>query len=813
MNTTLSPLLRRGVLVFMDDILVYSKTYGGHLVLLGKVLQLLKENDFLVKRSKCSFAQRHINYLGHHISGEGVATLDEHIQSVKNWEQPQNVRQLRGFLGLAGYYRKFVRNFGVISRPLNDLLKKNTLFVWTPTADAAFQALKQALVAAPVLALPDFSKKFVVETDASATGIGAVLMQDSHPVAYLSKALAPRNLGLSAYEKECLALLLAVDHWRAYLQHSEFVIRTDQRSLLNLTDQRLNTPIQQRAFTKLVGLQFQIQYKAGPTNRAADALSRRTHTKAVELAAIAVCKPTWLEAILASYCQDPAVQTLLGRLALEGNTADDYVLQDGIIRFQNRIWIGDDREIQTSLIKALHDSAVGGHSGFHATYNRVRRLFAWKGLKQMVQQFVRQCMTCQQAKTERISPAGLLQPLPIPKRPWAVVSLDFIEGLPKSNGYDVILVVVDKFSKYAHFVLLKHPYTALSVATSYMQNIFKLHGLPMALISDRDRIFTSSLWQELFRLSQTQLRMSSSYHPQTDGQTERVNQCLETYLRCSVHACPKNWAKWIFLAEYWYNTSFHSALGRTPYEVLYGTLPREFGVAQIDTCTVPDLEAWLREREVMRELLQQQLKHAQDRMKKQADKRRTDREFEVGDSVFLKLQPFIQSSVEQRPYQKLAFRYYGPYKVEARIGKVAYKLKLPDASKIHPVVHVSQLKKALGEDMIADKELPPNNTILQAEHFPVDILARRVVKAQTDAKERVLVRWSALPLSLATWEEPGTLRKRFPSSPAWGQAGFEGGEIVRTVGQDATEAHKTTGAGAAVSEEESTMERASEQGK
>lgn len=152
---------------------------------------------------------------------------------------------------------------------------------------------------------------------------------------------------------------------------------------------------------------------------------------------------------------------------------------------------------------------------------------------------------------------------------------------------------------------MKHPYTALSVATTFMQHIFKLHGLPMAIISDRDRIFTSTLWQELFKLAQTQLRMSSSYHPQTDGQTERVNQCLETYLRCSVHACPRNWYKWLFLAEYWYNTTFHSALGRTPFEVIYGTMPREFGVNQVDECTVPDLATWLKERKVMLELLQQ----------------------------------------------------------------------------------------------------------------------------------------------------------------------------------------------------------------
>lgn len=263
MNTVLEPLLRHGVLVFMDDILVHSSTLEKHVGLLRQVLQLLTDHGLKVKLSKCSFAQQQINYLGHQISSAGVATGDEKIQAVRDWPRPDSVRKLREFLGLAGYYRKFVQNFGIISRPLTDMLKKGTLFIWTPTADTTFQELKKALVQASVLALPDFRKKFVVETDASATGVGAVLMQDSHPVAYLSKALRPHNMGLSAYEKECLALMMAIDHWRPYLQPAEFLVRTDQKSLLNLTDQRLNTPIQQHAFTKLVGLQFQIQYKGG----------------------------------------------------------------------------------------------------------------------------------------------------------------------------------------------------------------------------------------------------------------------------------------------------------------------------------------------------------------------------------------------------------------------------------------------------------------------------------------------------------------------------------------------------------------------
>jgi hypothetical protein len=224
-----------------------------------------------------------------------------------------------------------------------------------------------------------------------------------------------------------------------------------------------------------------------------------------------------------------------------------------------------------------------------------------------VLQFVQSCSICQQAKFEHVNLPGLLQPLPVPDKAWSVVSLYFIEGLPKSQGFDSILVVVDKFTKYAHFLPLKHPFTALSVATTYFNSIYKLHGLPEAIISDRDRIFTSNLRQELFKLSDTKLMMSSAYHPQTDGQTKRLNQCLEAYLRCFVHSCPKDWSKWLSLAEFWYNTNFHTALGLTPFEVFYGHPPRHFGVHDPLESTVPELEAWPKDINLLTSLVQQQL--------------------------------------------------------------------------------------------------------------------------------------------------------------------------------------------------------------
>ena len=272
------------------------------------------------------------------------------------------------------------------------------------------------------------------------------------------------------------------------------------------------------------------------------------------------------------------------------------------------------------------------------------------------------------------------------------------------------------------------------------------------IVSDRDRIFTSTLWKELFRLTDTTLNMSSSYHPQTDGQTERLNQCLETYLRCLVQACPSKWSQWMSLAEYWYNTTYHSALGKTPFEVLYGYSPRHFGILPADASSVIDLQEWLNERSAMTQAIQQNLLRAQQRMKAQADKHRVEREFDVGDWVYVKLQPHIQQSVHRRSNHKLSFRYFGPYLILQRVGKVAYKLQLPAASQIHPVVHVSQLKKAIAPDteVSPDDKLQLLSMNIASEKPRVtDICLRKIGNSVTPY---ALVQWTDWPTSWAIWE-------------------------------------------------------------
>jgi hypothetical protein len=225
--------------------------------------------------SKCSFAQRDISYLGYVISERGVATCPYKIKAIADWKQPQSVKGLRSFLGLVGYYRKFVRHFGIIAMPLTKLLKKGYVFQWTQEQEVSFQTPKSALIHAPVLALPDYSQPFCIETDASDMGVGAVLMQEKHPIAFISNSLGPKLRGLSTYEEEYIAILLAVDQWKSYLHYTEFHTYTDQTSLVHLNEQRLNTIWQQKVFTKLLGLNYRIIYKKGLENAAADALSRR----------------------------------------------------------------------------------------------------------------------------------------------------------------------------------------------------------------------------------------------------------------------------------------------------------------------------------------------------------------------------------------------------------------------------------------------------------------------------------------------------------------------------------------------------------
>jgi hypothetical protein len=613
--------------------------------------------------------------------------------------------------------------------------------------------------------LPDFTLPFSVETDACDSGVGAVLMQRGHPIAYMSKALGLLNIKLSIYEKEFLAVIMAVDKWRQYLQRGPFTILTDHKSLCNLADQQLTTELQKKAMSKLVGLQFEFKYKKGIENGAADSLSRVGHLLATTL--VSSCRPDWLQEVLNSYITDATATTLLQELAIHSPNDKGFSLDKGVIQYKNRMYIGENLALQTKLISSLHDSAVGGHSGIQATYQRIKQLYYWPGLKLAVENYVKQCQICQQAKSLRTKPAGLLQPLPPPTTPWHEITLDFIEGLLNSDGANSILVVVDRLTKYAHFLPLHHPYTATSVSKLFVDQIVRLHGVPLTITSDRDKIFTSHFWKDLFKAMGTVLQYSTAYHPQTDGQSERVNQCLEQYLRCVVQDNPKRWRRWIPMAEFWYNTSFHTALGCSPFKALYKIEPN-FGampnLTAAQDCSAVDTTL---EYQAQTELLRAQLLRAQQRMKTYADKNRSERQFAVGEQVLLKLQPYAQQSVVNRPYPKLSYKYFGPYVVLERIGPVAYKLDLPPEAQVHPVFHVSQLKPFTANYTPVFGDLPAIPDLAATTPLPAAILQRCLVRKGNAAVPQVLIQWAHLPTEEATWEDYHVVKNKYPDAAIW----------------------------------------------
>ncbi|XP_039048297.1 uncharacterized protein K02A2.6-like [Hibiscus syriacus] len=356
---------------------------------------------------KTAFRTHHeIEYLGHIISHKGVSTDSSKIQAIQDWTIPKNLKSLRGFLGLTGYYKKFIKGYGEIN----------------------------------------FTKLFCLETDASSKGIG---------------------------------------------KH----------------------------------------------NRAADALSRQFEDSSeLNQLSATIIIPAWVQEVENSYEQDSLAKDLIPKLLLKNHAIADWSYTKGVLRYK--------------VHSTLHDSPQGGHSEIQATYHRMKLYFYWKGMKAVVKQHVQQC-----------------------DQAWEFITMDFIEGLPTSNRYNSILVVIDKFTKYGHFLPLVHPFTATEVAKIFLDQVYKLHGQPKIALSDRDKNFTSVFWKEFLKLLGTTTLFTTAYHPQTDGQTERLNHCLEQYIRGLCFLKPSSWAKWLSHAEWWYNTSFHTTLGTTPLHALYGYTP------------------------------------------------------------------------------------------------------------------------------------------------------------------------------------------------------------------------------------------------
>ncbi|KAJ0568387.1 putative nucleotidyltransferase, Ribonuclease H [Helianthus annuus] len=667
--------------LFFYDILIYSATWEEHLSHLRLVFKTLLDNQLIAKLSKCVFGQTQVGYLGHIVSAEGIAVDPEKIVSIQNWPTPKNVKDVRSFLGLAGYYRRFMRQYASIAGPLTDLLKKHN-FTWSSPQEDAFVRLKTLLSSTSVLRLPDFSKLFTIEKDASGTGVGDVLSQDKQPIAFYSHKLSPRMQQASAYQREMFAITQAIAKWRQYLLGQKFQIITDQQSLRNLQDQIIQTPDQQKWFGKLLGYDFDILYRPGKLNRAADALSR---VYSSHMMAFSSHDSSFITGLQAKVKGDATFQRLLTAVTTDSSHYPNYQVHDGLLFFRGRLLIPDDSTLKQLLLNEFHALVTGGHSGVTRMFHRLSSTFFWKHMRKDVKHFVAQCQVCQQVKSSSLLPAGLLQPLPFPSLIFENIAMDFITGLPMSHGYSVILVVVDRLSKYGHFVGLPSSFTSLSVAATFVQEFIRLHGVPLDIVTDRDPRFMAEFWKELHRLKGTTLSFSTAYHPQSDGQTEVLNKCVEMYLRCYVMDRPKDWFKFQQWAEYWYNTLFQTTTQMTPFEIVYGRKPPNLTRYVKDSTSSSLEDSQLLDRDMVLNTLKRNLLRAQARMKFYADSKRRDVEFQAGEWVYVKLQPFRQHSLRLQRHYKLNRRYFGPYQVLEKVGQVAYKLNLPSEAKIHNV--------------------------------------------------------------------------------------------------------------------------------
>ena len=516
------------------------KTEEDHLEHLRLVFDLLREHKLYAKESKCEFLQTEIHYLGHVISAQGVQMDMSKVEAIAHWPHPTNLEELQIFLGLAGFYRKFVRDFEKIAIPMTDHLKaQGKTFTWGEEQQRSFEKLKVALASAPILAIVDPTKPFVVETDASDRAIGAVLLQDGKPIAFESKKLDKAQQNYSTYERELYAIIYALKKWRHYLYGAQFEIVFDHESIKWFTQQTDLKGRKARWAEILQEYDARLRYRKGRYNIVADALSRMPEINSLVFTEI---KSDFLDTLKGLCEHDEAYSKVWSHVrmrdpshsnagsVLSSSTPSspplsdelqrwkNFSIQDGHLLHKGRICVPTDKDIRRQILYECHDSPSAGHPGIRKTYALVRRQFYWPGLHNDVQNYVLHCSKCQVNKAERLKAGGLLHPLEIPNGKWESISMDFIVGLPTTTrGHDSVWVVVDRLTKMCKFIPTKSTIKTPELARLFVDQLYRLYGLPSNIVSDHDRKFNSHFWRAVFKRLGTHLNLSTADHPETDG--------------------------------------------------------------------------------------------------------------------------------------------------------------------------------------------------------------------------------------------------------------------------------------------------------
>ncbi|GJU68907.1 putative reverse transcriptase domain-containing protein [Tanacetum coccineum] len=680
MNRVCKPYLDKFVIVFIDDILIYSKDEREHEEHLKAILELLKEEKLYAKFSKCEFWIPKVQFLGHVIDSRGIHVDPAKIESIKDWASPKTPTEIRQFLGLAGYYRRFIEGFSKIAKSMTKLTQKGIKFDWGEKEENAFQLIKQKLCSAPILALPEGSEDFVVYCDASHKGLGAVLMQREKVIAYASRQLKVHEKNYTTHDLELGSVVFALKIWRHYLYGTRCTVFTDHKSLQHILDQKELNMRQRRWLELLSDYDCDIHYHPGKANVVDDALSQ---------AKIKAYKPENLmnEDVGGIIRRDIPKERLEPRA-------------DGTLCLHSRSWIPCYGDLRPVIMHESHKSKYSIHPGSEKMYQDVKKLYWWLNMK-----------------------AGIAT---------------------LSQGFDTIWVIVDRLIKSAHFLPIRKNDPLDKLARLYLNRIVARYRIPASIICDRDGTFTSNFWRSFQKALGIDISMRTAYHPETNGQSKRTIQTLEDMLRACMINFGKGWVKHLPLAEFSYNNSYHASIKAASYEALYGRKCRspvywaKVGEAQL---TGPELIQETTEKIV---LIKQRMQAAQDRQKNYADRKRKPMEFEIGDRVMLKVSPW-KGVIRFGKRGKLNPRYVRPFKVLAKVGKVAYRLELPqELSRVHHTFHVSNLKKCYADEpLVMPLEGIHVDDKLQFVEEPVEIMEREIKRLKQSRIPLVKVCWNS----------------------------------------------------------------------
>jgi transposase InsO family protein len=789
---------RRYAIVYLDDVLIFSKTLAEHKAHVDAVLQSIRRARLRLSDPKCIFGALETSFVGFKVNKYGVHTEEKKVAAVQDWPVPKSPSALRSFLGLAGYYRKFVFKFAHRANLLYDLATKTKdEFHWTPNHQIQFEDLKQALTSAPVLATLDPDTDFILRTDASDTAIGGVLSQKQlldgkmveRPLGYFSRKLHSVETRYPAYDRELLAISANLEHWACYVHgRRHTTIYTDHAALQHILAQNKLSSRQWRHLDKLQQHDYDIKYFPGASNTVADALSRIAYTQpknpettsvllnVVELRISA--SKDWLGEVQAGYKEDlifgPVLEYLDGKELDRPKTkkgrrtrerAKAYLLQDGLLYHKpsgGKLCIP--ANLRSDVIREAHDAILGGgHAGIEKTVAAVTSRYHWPRMTDTITDWIRGCDVCHRIKHKNAKPYGLLQALPTPLHRAERVNIDFITKLPTSeSGYDAVATVIDPLTKRARWIpVTEAKLTAEKFATTFIDGYVRSRGLPVSIVSDRDARFTSNFWQSLCSQLGITLRMSTAYHPQSDGQAEKANATLETFLKAYIAQMENsaNWDRLLPLAEFTYNAAKHKAIGMSPFEADIGYIPRLPLDLLAPGSFTPHSHSGIAYAENLANtlrMLRERMEETQLAMVTDANEHRQQHPFQVGDDVFLdtRLLPVGYANVngvanEAINSRKFQHPYAGPFRLLKKAGNNAFLLDIPARWRLHPVFNVSRLKPSKVDKTRNHPPPPPLRSTLAADtEYEVEAILEHKGTVARDLK--YLVKW--VGYQDPTWE-------------------------------------------------------------